>query len=305
MRMILIVSIIAFCACNEQKNSIPKEANLNLIDYLKEEYKVDPQIKRFDSIYIKDLLAEKKSLDIDSLINSKIRLYSYKSLDLEFIEYYNRYSYQDRTDSDCYSIHLIRDNKTGKYYQDFIKDDACIMSEDYCMWSNMDNKISEEIIGEITKEDIKAYNSITSSRTYGENETHIANKKNGIQSYLNSVFKFSLPSKIQLDSLFNSYDKFYIRNDTLLNSPNDLYSYLRVQAERIHSEPNYGSLDKQLEFLKGQINLLLLQKNRDSNNKLLFWIYKNGSHLRVRMLKISGNKRSTYSYCINEYETCF
>jgi hypothetical protein len=115
MKQLLLVGLITFGACNGKKATIPQQERQALINYLKTEYKVDPQIKRFDSIYIQNLIAGKKSLDPDSLINSKIRIYSYKPLDLDFIEYYNQYDYRDKSDSDCYSIHLIRDNKAGKY----------------------------------------------------------------------------------------------------------------------------------------------------------------------------------------------
>jgi hypothetical protein len=246
-------------------------------------------------------------MEIDSLINSRIRIYSYKPLDLDFIEYNNRYYYQDRSDSDCYSINLIRDNKSGKYYQDFIKDDACFIEEDFCMWSSRQNIISKsEVKSGISDEAIKAYNSINSTRIYAENETHFENKKMGIQTYLNSVFKFSRPTKSQLDSLFYNYDRnFNYQRDTLLNYPNDLFEYLRVQALKIRSQPNYGDLSKRLESLKDQINLILLRVGEMPNDNLFFWIYKSNWRLRVRGLRISGNKKSTYSYYLNEYKTCF
>jgi hypothetical protein len=307
MKQLLIVGLISFGACNGKEVAIPQQERLALIHYLKTEYKVDPQIKRFDSIYVQNLIAGKKSLDPDSLINSKIRVYSYKQLDLDFIEYYNQYDYQDRSDSDCYSIHLIRDNKTGIYYKDFIKDDACMIYEDYCSWSSMKNVISRsDLKSDISDEDIKAYNSIQSNRMYGQNETHFGINKTGVQSYLNSVFKFSRPTKVQLDSLFYNYDKYINYGiDTLLNSPRELYTFLRIQAAKIRSEPNYGQLNKRLELLKSQVNLLLLQTGQSSNDKGIFWIYKMGPHLRVRRLQISGTPKSSYSYYIHEYQACF
>jgi hypothetical protein len=306
MKQLLFIGLITFMACNGKKTTIPQD-RLALINYLKTEYNVDPQIKRFESIYIKELIAGGKSLHIDSLINWKIRVYSCKPLDLDFIEYSNRYYYLDRSGRDCYSIHLIRDNKTGKYYKDFIKEDACLIYEDYCSWSSMKNEISKtDWDRDISDEDIKAYNSIHSDRMYGKNETHFGNNKIGIQSYLNSVFKFSRPTKLQLDSLFYNYDKYTNDGtDTLLNSPSELYSFLRIQAAKIRSEPDNGDLNKQLEFLKGQINLLLLQIDQSLSGNSFFWIYKLGPHLRVRQLHITGNKKSSYSYYINEYQTCF
>jgi hypothetical protein len=179
--------------------------------------------------------------------------------------------------------------------------------EDYCNWSTVKNVISRsEQKSVISDEDIKAYNSIISNRVYGQNETHFGNNKTGIQSYLNSVFKFARPAKLQLDSLFYSYDKYiYYGIDTLLNSPNELYAFLRIQATEIRAQPNYGHLNQRLELLKGQVNLLLLQTSQHSNDNVIFWIYKMGSHLRVRRLQISGTPKSSYSYYINEYQTCF
>jgi hypothetical protein len=171
----------------------------------------------------------------------------------------------------------------------------------------MKNVISRsDLKSDISDEDIKAYNSINSNRRYGRNETHFGNNKAGIQSYLNSVFKFSRPTKMQLDSLLYNYDKYINYGiDTLLNSPNELYAFLRIQATEIRTQPNYGDLNKRLELLKSQVNLLLLQTRQISKDNVIFWIYKMGSHLRVRWLQISGNKKSSYSYYINEYKTCF
>jgi hypothetical protein len=157
----------------------------------------------------------------------------------------------------------------------------------------------------ISDEDIKAYNSIHSDRMYGKNETHFGNNKIGIQSYLNSGFKFSRPTKLQLDSLFYNYDKYINAGmDTLLNSPSELYSFLRIQAAKIRSGFDSGQ-DKRLELLKGQVNLLLLQIDQSLSGNSFFWIYKMGPHLRVRQLQISGNQKSSYSYYINEYQACF
>lgn len=295
----------------KQVHTIPAAAdiycNTNIIKYLKDNFRIKIDTSQINPYYKDELRKKIKTLEIDSLINNRILTEEYKPLTLRFIKYDNDFGIQDSSRKNHFSVNIIEDGNSGTYYIDYIDPMAGMISEDFCMWTSRDDKISEnEMRIKISKEDISAYNSINSDRTYGENETRIKNKKMGIQTYLNTAFKFSRPGKAQLDSLFYSYDKyFYHRWDTLLKSPDDLYGYLRSRANVLRSKPQYGSLNERLGFLKEQINLLLIMTQQPLSENLIFWIYKNGSRLRVRNLLISGNDISTYSYNVTENEMCF
>ena len=279
----------------------------NIIKYLKANFHIEIDTSKIEVNYRKHLLETAKSLETDSLIGSRIFINEYKPLNLSFIYYDNYFGISDTSSENHFSVNLIEDRNTGTFYIDYINDKAGIINEDYCMWSYMQNLISKgEAKNVISDENIKAYNSINSSRVFGENEIRFGKKKMGIQSYLNSVNRFSRPTKLELDSLFYNYDRLLCyRRDTLLGSINELYSFLRVQAVKIRSENNYGNLSQRLELLKSQINFILLQAPQTPNDNIFIWIYKSDSRLRVRRFQISGSKKSTYSYYIDEYQTCF
>jgi hypothetical protein len=310
MKYSLYITLIVMLGCkNSNSNISQKKENNNskIINYLKRNFHIEVDTSKMGIYYKKDLLERGISLDVDSLIGSRIVINQYKPLNLNFISYDNYFGIDDTSRENHFSVNLIEDLNTGLFYTDFINDKAGMITEDYCAWSSRQNKISRsDFKSDVSDEDIKAYNSINSNRLYGQNETYFTNKKKGIEQYLNSAFRLSRPTKLQLDSLFYNYDKIlYYRRDTLLSSSNDLFGFLRIQAAKMRARPDYGDLNKRLELLKSQINLLLLQTGEHSSENLLFWIYKNDWRLRVRKLKISGNKRSTYFYNINETDICF
>jgi hypothetical protein len=309
MKPTLYISLIFLLACKDSTQRLHnsgENSKTKIISYLKQNFHVSVDTSKMGFYYKQALREQNLSLELDSLMSAKIFIREYRPLNLRFITYDNYFGISDTSREDHFSVNLIEDQNNGTFYIDYVNDKAGMITEDFCEWTYRVDKISgSDISSDISNEDIEAYNSIHSNRIY-QHETGFANRKTGIQSYLNSVFRFFRPTKTQLDSLFYSYDKFfYHRKDTVLKSPNDLYGFLRVQAARMRSEPDYGSLERQLGFLKDQVDILLLQVEQPSNEDSYLWIYKESPRLRVRKLQISGNKKSTYSYSLVEYQACF
>lgn len=310
MRLLLLIIPFLFSCTNKKYNEGVKENTSNrseIINYLKYEFHITVDTSKIDSNYRKNRLLNYHSLEIDSLINSNLYIVNYEPLNLSFIRFYNYFGIHDTTRKNIFNVYLVEDNTTRNFYIDFIDNDAGMVIEPVCAYSFIRTPIkSSDSKNYISPDNIDAYNSINSSRMYGESEFEFKNKKSGIQSYLNAAFRYNKPTKKILDSLFFFYDHhLYSKNDLLIADPKELYNFLRIQAARIRKEPDYGSREKSLVYLKDQISLLLLQANNTENERLFIWVYTSNSHLRVRRLLISGNKVSTFSYFINEYELCF
>jgi hypothetical protein len=295
-------------SCNVKPNKKTFQADdiKDIIEYLKKEYKVLPQVSRFDSLYIDELHEKKISLEIDSLINYRLKIFRFKSLPIQLIEYDNRFEYKDRGREDFFSISLIRNTSTGKIYLDFINPDAGIIVEDYCAYSWLRRPISEEDTKQLSFQDLKSFNSINASAIFGEYDVRPKPQKRGLEAFLNDEFRFVKPGKMQLDSLFKFYDESENnRWDTLLTVPGDLFKYLTWQANNIRNQNNYGNKNRYLSYLKEQVSLAVLKTaNADSTSRFI-WVYKNNRRLKIRDILINGTSRSGFTYFINEKMLCF
>jgi uncharacterized protein YqgQ len=307
---VLIFALAVFllsCTNKERKNAIESSKRSKIINYLKKEFHINIDTSEINSFYKKELLEKRQSLELDSLINSKIFIDEYKPLQLSFIRYYNYFHIPDTTRENIFDIYLIEDNITGNFYLDYINPDAGMIIEDVCAYSSVNAPVKpSDFKNSISPENIDAYNRINSSRYFGESELEFQNKKSGIQSYLNAAFRFTKPTKELLDSLFLFSDRhLHFKRDILMEDPKELYDFLRRQAARIRKEPDYNSREKSLAYLKDQISLLLLQTSHSESENVFTWIFTSDHRLRIRRLLISGNKIASFSYFINEYDLCF
>ena len=308
MRISYIVLAFIMCiSCDSQHHDAKGEINDRkaIIEFLKTEYHVTPRVDRFDSIYLSGLRSKEISLDIDSLINSKLTVLRCTSLPVESIEYDNRFEYKDRVREDFFTLSLIRNTNTGKIYLDLINPDAGMITEDYCAVSWI-KSMSEKQAEELSSEDLKSFNGIEDSRIFGKYETKAYPQRRGAEAFLNDQFRFTKPSKTQLDSFFKFYDESaYHHWDTLITSPAGLYKYLTRQAAIIRSQNNYGYKDKYLSYLKQQISLLLMRESNSDSTSSFLWIYKDYRRLRIRHLFINGTIKSGFTYFVNEETLCF
>ena len=306
-KLSFVFVLITLISCNSPQNE--RRANSgdrkDIIEFLKKEYKVFPEVDRFDSIYLAELRVKKINLEIDSLINSKLRTYRHKSLPIELIDYDNHFGYKDRVREDFFSISLVRNTNSGKIYLDFIDPDAGMIKEDYCAYSWI-KAISEKDIRELSVADLKLFNSIDNSRMFGEYETRFKAQRRGLEAFLNDEFRFVRPSKMQLDSLFKFYDESANNSlDTLVNNPEDLLRYLAWQANIIKGQNNYGNESSNLAYLKDQICLLMLRGSNSDSTSSVLWLYKSNRRLRTRDLLINGTSKSGFNYFIKEEVLCF
>lgn len=304
---LLVIFLFSYKETNQKILHDSTKNNSKIIEFLKERFHVYPDTVKMDSNYKKYLVDKHQNFQVDSLIMSRLSIEEYRPLNLNFITFDNYFGIIDTTHENNFSVNFIEDKNAGKFYIDFINVNTGIVIEDYCMWSSINNHISlKDASDSISKDNIDAYNSINSFRRYGQHERHFEVKKIGMQEYLNEAFKFTKPNKTALDSCFLHYDKsLYYVSDTFLKVRNELYDFLRTQAMRIRSQPDYVTSAASLVFLKEQVNLLLLQTNKTPNADFFYWIYKNNSRLRIRRLATSGNSTSSYSYSIDEYSICF
>jgi len=309
MRIIILLGFIILFSCTAKKHTLVREEkSLPVIEYLKKEFRVHPDIDRLDSFYREKLSMEKKSLEIDSLIKYNLWEHYYAPLNLNFVEYNNNFDYKNRNDSDCYSIYFLQDKNTGKYYPDFINNYACWIIEDFCSFSWMANKLNSREMPGISSVDLANYNAITINRRFRKGETRPEQPRKAIESYLNDIYRFSRPLKKQLDSLFYFYDlSLYNRRDTLINMSNDLFEFMTQQVNQIKSYQYQDHENAALIYLKEEISLLLLkgQEAKNAMDNLYYWVYKYGHRLRVRSLLTTGNTNSGFFYSITENELCF
>jgi hypothetical protein len=299
--------ILLVISCNPQQNKIEVKPNARkeIIEFLKKEYRVLPQIGRFDTLYIAELKKKGTSLEIDSLINSRLTISKSRSLHIELIDYDNYFEYKDRHREDFFSVSLLRNTSTGKIYLDYINPDAGIIREGYCFHGWLADAISKKDDTLLTHADIQSYNSINSKVMFGESDTKLHFQRRGLESFLNDQFKFNRPSYALLDSLFNFYDSINWQRDPLIKTSTDLFEYLTRRANAIKGKDNYGNEARYLYYLKTQISLLVLKTlNRDSTSRFL-WIYNKNEALRTRELFINGTNKSGFTYFITEKILCF
>lgn len=256
-------------------------------------------MKELDSFYVSQLRKQNKSLEIDSLISSHLSITRYEPFNLEFIEYYPQYRYRDIEQPDHFSINLVRNYHTGKIYFDFINWHAGDILEDFCAYSSIDMSQARS-----SAEAIKTYVSIKSKRRFGDWETSPAEKRTGIEAFLNEEFRFKRTSKAELDSLFTFYNKVHksFERDSLINDPINLVQYLAHQATAIKSRYH---TNEDLIYLKDQINLLIARNSKCDSINNFQWIYKSSHRLHERMVSIKGSEKTFYHYSVEERNFVF
>jgi len=301
-RIYIILSSLIIISCNHRqvKHQITNDRQI-LVNYLKNDFKISPDPKEFDSLYLAQLKKEGKSLQVDSLISSHLTIARYEQFDLDFVNYYPRYYYKNNNTVDRFSINFIRNYKTGRIYFDFVDWTAGYIFADYCGYFGIDMTQAKGI----SKKDIKAYASIKSSRRFEQWESYPVEKRLGIESFLNEEFRFKRIGKQELDRLFSFYDsKVYDRlySDTLMTGPDDLIDYLTSQSNNIKSR--YHTTED-LVYLKDQINLLIARNSKCDSVNYLQWIHKNNQRLHERMISIKGSEKSFFKYTVDEKTLCF
>jgi len=299
----LLFLCVASISCI-QKVKTEKTARANekqdLIDYLKKEFKVSPDVRKFGKYYLDRLKSENKSLQIDSIIGRQLTIVRYQPLPLDFVEYYPNTNYLNCDSGECAAIYFIRNYQTGKIYFDFINWQAGYIVEDYCRWSGVDMAKAKGI----SEEDIKTYSSIKSDRKFGDWELSRVEKKNGIEAFLNDEFHFKRIGKPELDSLFIFYDNVVhiFTRDSLIDSPSDLVKYFVRQVNDISGR--YHKTED-LVYLKDQINLLIARQLQCDSIHNFQWIYKSDYRLRERMVSIKTSNEIFYTYSVEERDICF
>jgi hypothetical protein len=286
------------------KKSVPQNISerSKIIAYLKSEYRINPEVDRFDSLFKKNLIDAHESLNPDSLINSRLRIAEYKPLHLLFIQYRNEYEYKDQKDEECFGISLIENTSSNKFYLDNISSKACYLTEDFCKTIWRENKIGgKEVEKNLTKDEIEAYNSIKSTRIFEESDFP-RKRNNAIGNYFNDAYRFKLPSNQTVNDLYKFYDN---GDDTALSFPYGLYKYFATQLKKWkHSQNNTA----ERIYLKDQINLLLLQNEDITANgqgKHYLWVYGYKDRMVVSSLNITGNATSGFTYFTDGYGVCF
>jgi hypothetical protein len=298
---------VIFLSCPERKKPLPDKVDERtfIINYLKKEYKVNPDIKRFGIYYKEDLLKRINSLDTDLVINSNLSIKYYQPLNLNFIRYRNVYEYTDKKHEEDFAIYLIQNKENKKIYLDWIDDVPNIIEENFCSKSEVDNKITIDSKYSLVPENIGIYNSINTSRLFGINETRLHIRKSGLEGFLDDNFRFLQPDEMVINNLFNFYDgEINYKHDSLLiNLPQDLFSYI-TQAYKGIKQIQYEGVDhkKDFQYLKEQINLIRTQY---WDHPKYFWVFKYGNSLRTRSPLIHGNTHSGFTYFIDEYSVCF
>jgi hypothetical protein len=302
----LSILLVFIVSCNMKKNAPQNtDERSQIIAYLKSEYKIDPQVNRFDTLFRQSLIDSHISLDPDSLINSNLTIVEYKPLHLNFIKYMNWYSYKGDTTEECFNINLIEDENTGKFYLNSIDANACSYDDLFIYrTSSVSNKIDTGEQKKLTKEDISAFESIKSFRGYEDNEIKPVFNREGIANYFNDAFRYRLPTKETINNLFSFYDTSICHNsDPKIIYPEGLFKYFASELGKIKND-QYKPYNQKV-YLKEQINLLLLKgMEYDSTNNHL-WIYEEAHGLRARTLNIRGDSTSGFTYFTDEYRVYF
>lgn len=300
-QLIYISLFLIFISCNQHKPTSFVYDRQQIINYLKTEFKIFPDHKEFDSLYLSELKNSNKSLHVDSLINSCLRISRNDDFQIDLIQYHPNFYYKDSIRKIGYSINLIRDNVTAKIYFDFIDWRYGYVASNFCSYS----KVSISSENDIPKDQYENYARIRTDRMFANSEIYSSNAKIGVVNYLNEKFRFKRLQKAKLDILFSFYDKFhhtYLNNASVLTDYKDLIGYF---SERIKNITSRYYTEDHLVYLKDQINLLIY-RNINCDNKNTFQnIFAYDSRLFERMISISGDDQRFFEYKIEEKDYCF
>lgn len=299
--LLVFVSLVLEYACKEKPSPTAPNERQEIINYFKNVYHINPDTSQFHSSYKSELRRRSVQLQTDSLIGSYLHLAKYPPMGLTFIEYYPDYRYTTAEMQEHYAIYAIRSNKTGKVYYDYTNWQAGWLIEDYCSFENID--ISRDT--SIRKSARIAYVNVPSFGKFGEDEIRNTDKKAGIESFLNDEFRLRRLTRAQADSLFQFYEENAYRpliRGTLITTRAALMEYFEQQAKRLKLN---SFRQEDFEYLKHQVNLLLIRQTHCNGQDWFQWIYADGRRLKERLLTISGSEKTFFEYKVEEKNLCF
>lgn len=267
-------SLFVLLSCNTKQSASVPTFQDTLLQYLKNDLGIFIDTTALAQYYKTGLRAVGKSLLPDSLLVNNTEVTDFPSNGIRLLAFTNGLYSKSDGRKNGYTIHLIQDVETGKFYVDWVDDLSLFHSAgSFCGYIFI-KLFGKEENENIKLTDISNFNAIPSERIFADHELQPLPQKRGLEQLLNARYRYDKINDAELDSMFKCYNQLYFFPLTVVKNVSGLLALMSEFKNKITSQYNGTDRKQRLLYLKDQFSLLLLKQKKNrvrriSSQKLL------------------------------------